>query len=363
MAAALQIGAWFLLFQRAGEEAMNNKFKTISAAAIALLFLAACGTSGGGLGDILGGGSNSGTYNTELRGTVDSVDLNSNSLYLINVSNSNGSMLSNSGGGGGVRVYFDNRTTVDYQGRSYRPTDLERGDQVAVRVDQSNNRLYANSMSVLYDARNNSGSSYPSGNYPNNGTYGSTIHGTVRSVDTYRRTISIDAGYGSSTTIQYDTNTPVYFNNRNYSVADLENGDEIDVRVTNLGSNRYQAQDITVTRSISGTTNGTYGQNNGTYGQNNGSTIRGTVAYVDTNNRTIQLQGVTYTGFNRNSGNGGTITVQYDTNTNVDVQGKIYPVSGLERGDVVDVQVGSNSYNSNASYFAQRIYLVRDVRR
>ena len=342
---------------------MNSKFKTISAAAIALLFLAACGSSGGGLGDIFGGGSNSGTNNTELRGTVDSVDLNSNSIYLVNVSNSNGSMLSNSGSGSAVRVYFDNRTSVDYQGRSYRPTDLERGDQVAVRVDQSNNRLYANSMSVLYDARNSNGSSYPSGsypsgNYPNNGTYGSTIHGTVRSVDTYRRTISIDAGYGSYTTITYDTNTPVYFNGRNYSVADLENGDEIDVRASNLGSNRYQAQDITVTRSISG--GGT--TNNGTYGQTSGSTIRGTVSYVDTNNHTIQLQGVTYTGFNRNTGNGGTITVQYDTNTNVDVQGQIYPVSGLERGDVVDVQVGSNTYNSNSNYFAQRIYLVRDVR-
>lgn len=334
---------------------MNSKFKTISAAAIALLFLAACGSSGGGLGDIFGGGSNSGTRATEIRGTVDSVDLNSNSIYLINTTN-NGSMLSNSGSGSSVRVYFDNRTSVDYQGRSYRPTDLERGDQVAVQVDQSGNRLYANSMSVLYNARSN-GSSYPSGNYPNNGTSGSTLHGTVRSVDTYRRTISVDTGYGSYSTIQYDTNTPVYFSGRNYTVADLQNGDEIDVRVSNLGSNRYQAQDITVTRSISGNPT-----SNGTYGQTNGSTIRGTVSYVDTTNHTIQLQGVSYTGFNRNSGNGGTITVQYDTNTNVDVQGQVYPVSGLERGDVVDVQVGSNTYNSNSTYFAQRIYLVRDVR-
>ena len=350
---------------------MNSKFKTVTAAAIALLFVAACGSTGG-LGDILGGGSNRGTANTELRGTVDSVDLNSSSIYLINVSNSNGSMLSNSGSGNNgnsVRVYFDNRTAVDYQGRTYRPSDLERGDQVAVRVDQSGNRLYANSMSVLYDARSN-GSSYPSGSnypngstYPNNGTNGSTLHGTVRSVDTYRRTISIDTGYGSGSysTIQYDTNTPVYFSGRNYTAADLEAGDEIDVRVSNLGSNRYQAQDITVTRSISGNTtnnstnNGTYG----TYGQPSGSTIRGTVSYVDTNRRTIELQSVNYTGFNRNTTNGGTITVQYDSNTNVDVQGQLYPVSGLERGDIVDVQVDSNSHSN---YFAQRIYLVRDVK-
>src|SRR6476469_1466559 len=62
-----------------GRRTMKNKFKSFSAAAIALLFLAACGSSGGGLGDIFGGGSNSGTYSSEIRGTVDSVDLNSNS--------------------------------------------------------------------------------------------------------------------------------------------------------------------------------------------------------------------------------------------------------------------------------------------
>ncbi|GAC1394876.1 MAG: hypothetical protein NVSMB68_11320 [Thermoanaerobaculia bacterium] len=84
---------------------------------------------------------------------------------------------------------------------------------------------------------------------------------------------------------------------------------------------------------------------------------------VDTSRRTITLQSVSYTGFNRNTGgNGGTITVSYDTNTSVDVQGQLNPVSGLERGDVVDVQV-DNSYNNNSTYFAQRIYLVRDVRR
>lgn len=343
---------------------MKSKISIFSTAAIALLLLAACGSSNP-LGGVFGGGNNS-TYNNEIRGTVDSVDLNSNSIYLINVSNNNGSMLSNSGSGNGVRVYFDNRTTVDYNGQSYRPTDLERGDQVAARVDQSGNQLYATSMSVLYNARNSgsypSGSypngSYPNGSYPNNGTYGSTLHGTVRSIDTYRRTISVDTGYGSYSTIQYDTNTPVYFNGRNYTVADLEVGDEIDIRTSNnLGSNRYQASDITVTRSISGGPS----SSNGTYGQTTNGTIRGTVTYVDTNSRTIQLQGVSYTGFNRNSQGSSTITVSYDNNTNVDVNGQIYPVSGLERGDVVDVQVGNNTYG-NSTYFANRIYLVRDVR-
>ena len=149
---------------------MRKNTLSFAAAAVALLLLAACGSSSP-MGDIFGSGNGNGNgnYNTEIRGTVDSVDLNSGSIYLINATNSNSGMLS-SGGGNSYRVYFDNRTTVDYNGRSFRPEDLERGDQVAVRVDQSSNRPYATSMSVLYDARNsNTSGTYPS-TYPSNGT-------------------------------------------------------------------------------------------------------------------------------------------------------------------------------------------------
>ncbi|MCU1348796.1 MAG: hypothetical protein JWO56_1826, partial [Acidobacteria bacterium] len=60
------------------------------------------------------------------------------------------------------------------------------------------------------------------------------------------------------------------------------------------------------------------------------------------------------------SGGGNTIVVQYDSNARVDANGQLAAVSGLERGDVVDVEV----QNANTSTpFAQRITLVRDVRR
>ncbi|MGZ5476213.1 MAG: DUF5666 domain-containing protein [Thermoanaerobaculia bacterium] len=324
---------------------MKTTYKTLAAATFALLFLAACGSSGN-MGDILGSGPNNGTYSSEIRGTVDSVDLNSGSIDLINVSG-NSSMLS-SGGGSTARVFFDNRTSVDYNGRSYHPEDLERGDQVAARVDQSNNRLYATSMSVLYDVRTRS--SDPSGNYPND-TYGTTVHGSVRSVDTSRRTITLDDSYGRTTTVQYSTNTPVTYNGQRYSPADLETGDEIDVRVDNLGGGQYAARDITVTRSVS---------NNGSYGSTTQSTIRGTVRYVDTTRRTIELDSVTATNFNRGSGSTGTFIVQYDPNTQVNVQGQLYPISGLERGDVIEVQVDNLG---NGNYVARQINLVRDVNR
>ena len=59
----------------------------------------------------------------------------------------------------------------------------------------------------------------------------------------------------------------------------------------------------------------------------------------------------------QSSTSGNTITVQYDTNARIDYNGQLYPVTNLERGDVVDVQVSG----SGSNYFAQRIILVRNV--
>jgi hypothetical protein len=316
----------------------------LSAIALALLVLGACSTSGG-LGDILGGGSSSNNYGT-LRGTVDLVDTANRSVVLTNVSN-NGSMLSSGGSGNSVRVYYDNSTAVDYQGQSYRPEDLERGDQVDVRVNQNGNQLYATSMSVVYNARTGtSGSS----TYPGSGTYGSTFHGVVRSVDLSRGTITIDRGSsGGYATLNTGTNTPVYYNGQTYRTSDLEVGDEVDVRM-----NGNTVQDITVTRSMS--------SSSGTYGNTSYSTIRGTVRNVDTARHTIQLDSPSWvSGFNRGSGAmANTIYVSYDPNMSLNVNGQMYPITGLERGDVIDVQVSGSGTNN---LVARNITLVRDVRR
>ena len=324
-----------------------HTYKSLAAATLALLLLSACGSSG--IGDVLGGGTGSNGQNYELRGTVDSVDPNSQSVYLTHVSGYT-SMLSS--GGDSVRVYYDTQTPVSYQGQTYRPEDLERGDQVTVRVDESGNRLIANSMTVTYNANNNSSSS-------SSGMYGSPIRGTVRYIDTSRRTIELDRGYASNmvTIVEFDTNTPVYFGNKTYRPADIERGDEIEVRTSrDLGNDRVLASDITVIRSV----NGGVGSGTGSGSTSTStSTIRGTVSYVDTNRRTIELQSTSWiNGFDSGSRTSGTMIVQYDANTNVDVQGRLYPVSGLERGDVVEVRVRSLG---GSSYFADRVVLVRDV--
>ncbi|HET7437133.1 MAG TPA: hypothetical protein VFN10_20665 [Thermoanaerobaculia bacterium] len=320
--------------------------KSLAAGALALLLLSACGS----VGDVLGGGSNNGSNNQsryEIRGTVDYVDANNRSVSLTNVSGYT-NMLSNSGSA--VRVYYDDNTTVAYNGTSYRPQDLERGDEVTVRVDESGNQLFAESMTVTYDATR-SGSTTPT----SNGTYGSyatTLHGTVRSVDTSRRTIELDRGYGSgSAIVEYASNTPVYFSGRNYNIADLERGDEVDIRVQDYGNGRYVADDLTVTRSISGTS--------GSSTSSSYSTIRGTVRYINTSNRTIELESTNWiSGFNSGAGTGSTMIVQYDTNTQVSVSGRLYPLTNLERGDVIDVQVRNLG---GSSYLANSVTLVRDI--
>lgn len=320
-----------------------------------MILLAACGSSG--IGDILGGGGGSNQQsNYEIRGTVDSVDLNSRSIYLTNVSGYT-SMLSNGGSGSTVRVYFDDRTPVEFNGQTYRASDLERGDQVAVRVDESGNSLMAESVFVLRDV-SSGGSSYPTYPSGSTGSYESTIHGTVRYLDTSRRTIEVDRGNGSTTIVEFDTNTPVYFNSQTYNPADLERGDEIDVRVRDLGNGRFLANDISVVRSIS--SNGSIGSGSSSSTQT--ATIRGTVRNVDTVRRTIELESTNWvSGFNTGAGTGTRTIISYDTNVGIDVNGRNESVDGLERGDVIEVQVARNS--SSSTLWAQRMYLIRDVNR
>jgi Domain of unknown function (DUF5666) len=238
---------------------MKN-YKSMAAASLMVILLAACGSTG--IGDILGGGSPTSQSRYDIQGTVESVDLNSRAIYLTNVSGYNSSMLSN-GGASSVRVYYDDNTPVSFNGQSYRPSDLERGDQVTVRADESGNNLVAESVTVTRDASSGTSSSYPT--YPSNGS--------------------------------------------------------------------------------------------STYNQ----TIRGTVSYVDTANRTIELQSASWiNGFNSNTtGSAGTTVIHYDANTQIDVAGRLQAMSGLERGDVIEVQVSRDSNNS--ALWAQRAFLVRDV--
>jgi hypothetical protein len=252
-----------------------NRYKTLAAATVALLVMAACGTYGNG-GDIYGSGnpnngypSSNGSYgSSQISGTVDSVDTRSQSVYLTNVNGYNSNL--NTGRGNSVRVYYDKRTTLNYQGQSYRPDQLERGDEVTVNVDQSGNRLIAQSMDVTYNTRggmaSGSNGSYgypstpnPSSTYPSNSQY-STIRGTVRNVDTVNQTIELEntnwvSGFRTNTSssrfiVRYDPNATVNYNGQMYPLTNLERGDVVDAQLQDLGNSSYIAQSLVLVRNV-----------------------------------------------------------------------------------------------------------------
>lgn len=224
----------------------NASFAVVAAAA--LLLLAGCGTY-----QDVNGYPQQQPYANTIHGTVDYVDTASRSIVLYNTSGY-GTMLSGSGypaSGGSLRVSYDNRTSVSWQGRNYRPEDLQRGDQVDLTVYQSGNQLIAQSANVTYNA-SETNNPYPNNSYPNqypSSTQSVLIRGTIRNIDTRSRTIEINQANGGFATVSYDSNVRVDVNGQLYPVTNLERGDVIEVQTQNYrDSNSYFANRITLIR-------------------------------------------------------------------------------------------------------------------
>ena len=95
----------------------------------------------------------------------------------------------------------------------------------------------------------------------------------------------------------------------------------------------------------------------GSPSQEQPSDVKGTVSYVDTGARRIDME----VGYINNLRNTDTSqqrgSIYYDNNTKVEFQGKSYSVADLERGDEIEVR----GVNDNGKYVAQTITVVRDV--
>ena len=122
----------------------------IATLALAAMLVAACGSTGGTLGD-LGSiilGSPSSSQSSDVRGSVVYVDSNAQRIdldvsYINNLRNTD----SNQRGS----IYYNSKTRVVYQGRDYAVTDLERGDQIEVRGYNDNGRYVAETITVVRD--------------------------------------------------------------------------------------------------------------------------------------------------------------------------------------------------------------------
>jgi hypothetical protein len=114
-----------------------------------LLFAAGCGSGS----DILGGlegilGSPSSTQPSDVRGVVSSVDAAARRLTVDVAYVNNLRQTQN-----GQTIYWNDNTRVEYQGQTYRPEDLERGDEISIRGFNDNGRYVAEVITVTRNVR------------------------------------------------------------------------------------------------------------------------------------------------------------------------------------------------------------------
>jgi hypothetical protein len=117
------------------------------------------------------------------------------------------------------------------------------------------------------------------------------VSGYVQGVDTRNRQIGIQQSNGQTLVVSYDNQTQVLYQNQNYPVTSLENGDQVTLRVQQLQNGGYYTDVVQVDRSVSGPS---------TIQSGNVQLLQGTVRQVDQQNGLFLLD----------ANNGTRVTVQ-----------------------------------------------------
>ena len=183
----------------------------------------------------------------------------------------------------------------------------------------------------------------PTADYPSQ--FRSTLQGTVDGVDRgYNRIIVVvddpRTGRRQRTEVRYDQRTRLTYQGREQSIQGLERGDVIRIDVTQSGRDLW-ARSIQIVQNV----------RDGRYGGGRDNDIRGSVAFVDTRARLIQV--------NR-GGYGNDVQMGYNARTTVQYQGRSYRPEDLQRGDRVRIQVRQVGNNQ---WMAERIDVERSVGR
>ena len=160
---------------------MTNLWNATRSGAVALAFVTLTACSGASnLGNILGGVLGGTGQGNQVSGTVLGVDTRSQQIAL------------QTSDGQQVNLSFDNQTQVVYQNQSYSVTNLERGDQVTARIQQSNNGGYYTDLVQVDQSASSSG-----------GTYGGGASGNVQSIQGTVQQVDLQNGLFSLNTTQY----------------------------------------------------------------------------------------------------------------------------------------------------------------
>ncbi|HYU31950.1 MAG TPA: hypothetical protein VEW48_07290 [Thermoanaerobaculia bacterium] len=246
---------------------MKNIIRSTSflASLVAMTLLTGCGTMGGPYGPT----DRNGTYDPyeqrldNVRGTIERVDTRAQTIVVTPESGYRSNLRN---GNEEVVLAYDSRTTVEFQGRTFRPEDLEPGDRILAEVTPSSrsyDRPLVGEIQVLYDVSSGAGDNggYNNGGYNNGGynnRYSTNLRGIVRYVDTNNRAIQVDtssrgfsngqSGSGQSgvVTVYYDSGTTVEFQGRRYQPENLERGDEVEIDTRDASGGRLMADQITV---------------------------------------------------------------------------------------------------------------------
>ncbi|HVF39927.1 MAG TPA: hypothetical protein VM939_08500 [Gemmatimonadaceae bacterium] len=154
------------------------------------------------------------------------------------------------------------------------------------------------------------------------------VEGIVLSVDTRNQVVNLRQSNGQSVALSYDNRTQVVYQNRNYAITDLENGDRVTATVQTV-NNGYYLTRVDVTQSSTSTGNTA-----------NSQSVQGTVRQVDVNNGWFTI----------NTSNNATITVTMPYNpTRTDLT----KFQNLRSGDFVRLY---GSYVSNTRVELERFY-------
>lgn len=107
------------------------------------------------------------------------------------------------------------------------------------------------------------------------------VAGTVRAVDTQRGMLQITTSSGQTGNVYFDNRTQVVYQQQNYPVTALEQGDEVQLQLQQDQQGNYYTNYILVTRSVQDSGGGYNNGNNGGY--NNGGSVQaeGRVGWVD----------------------------------------------------------------------------------
>ena len=210
---------------------MNTMMRGVLRLALgaAVLTGAGCAQMGqlGTLGDVLGGVMNpqGAGAQGQISGRVENVDTRNARLEIYTQE------------GRREAVFFDDRTRVIYQQREYPVTALERGDEVALRVQRDNRgNLYTGEIHVQRNVREGGGG------YGNEGQSGSQVQrleGNVGYVDTSRGQFEVRSQYGGTVlvTLPYGASASTVDRFRR-----LRNGDYVRMEVIPVNQQRAELQ-------------------------------------------------------------------------------------------------------------------------